>query len=370
MEHKSNVVSSDKNWSPKSSDTKNQNLWSSPLAWWYHLVAPPEPLISAKFSQRENVRHGKLAAIAMPIFMLFLLTVVMQQAIISHDPVLTLLLFMGLMGSFLILLLNRKGFVKLAGVLALSLLYVGETISLLRFSGGLTMSSIYTLDFTIIPDLLVLAFFSANSLALIVGLNFLQVLVVLVYGPHDATVAHLLHTAPLEIFFHIYILQLITAIVLYLWARSTENALIRADRAEEIIAFERRERAQQDLELEQKRQLDAGIQEILQTHIAVANGDLSVRAPLHQDHVLWQVAASLNNLIARLQSLSLSEREHRQHMQREDERKNNTRKFEQTQTSIPVLPKGDERIADNYHNARQTRTSIPIPKVNNVKKRT
>ena len=352
MEHKSNIVSSDKNWSSNSSDTKNQNLWSSPLAWWYHLVAPPEPLISAKFSQRENVRHGKLAAIAMPIFMLFLLTVVMQQAITSHDPVLMVLLFLGLMGSFLTLLLNRKGFVKLAGVLALSLLYVGETISLFRFSGGLTMSNIYMLDFTIIPDLLVLAFFSANSLVLIVGLNFIQVLVVLAYGPHDAAIGHLLHTAPLETFFHIYILQLITAIVLYLWARSTENALIRADRAEEIIAFERRERIQQDLELEQKRQLDAGIQEILQTHIAVANGDLSVRAPLHQDHALWQVAASLNNLIARLQSLS----EHQQHMQQKDERKNNARKFAQTQPRIHALSNEDERITDPYHKARQKPT--------------
>ncbi len=360
MEHKSNIVVSNKN----SSITKDQNLWSVSLAWWYHLVAPPEPLISANFVQRENARHGKLAAIAIPIFMLFLLTIV-QQTNTSHDIVLTVALFTGLLCCCLILLLNRKGFVKLAGVLALLLLYTGETISLLRFPGGLTLSSIYILDFTIIPDLLVLAFFSANSLMLIVGLSFLQVLVVLVYGPHDAIITHLLHTAPQDIFFHIYFLQLLTAAVLYLWARSTENALARADRAEEIIAFERRERAQQDLELEQKRQLDAGIQEILQTHIAVANGDLSVRAPLHQEHVLWQVAASLNNLIARLQSLSLSEREHRQHMRQEDERKNNPRKFEQTQPRIPAISREDERTTSTYHNVRQTRTSIP--KVKEVK---
>jgi len=72
--------------------------------------------------------------------------------------------------------------------------------------------------------------------------------------------------------------------------------------------------------LEQKRQLDAGIQQILQTHVAVANGDLKVRAPLTQDHVLWQVAAALNNLIARLQSLSDTERELRRQIRKESER--------------------------------------------------
>lgn len=365
MEHKRNVASSDKNWSD-SSNAKNQNLWSLPLAWWYRLAAPPEPSMSATFSQRENARHGKLAAIAMPIFIVFLIAI-SQETNTSHDIVLAVLPLIGLISCFWILFLNRNGYVKLAGVLALFLLYAGGTISLLKIPGGLTPGSIYMLDYTIMPDLLVIAFFSANSLAVIVGLSFLQVLVVLVYGPHDAAITHLLHTAPMEIFFHIYLLQLLTAIVLYLWARSTENALIRADRAEEIIAFERRERAQQDLELEQKRQLDAGIQEILQTHIAVANGDLNVRAPLHQDHVLWQVAASLNNLISRLQSLSFSEREHQQHIQKEDERKNNHRRFEHTQASMPALSREDERITDNHHNIRQTRTSIPS--VNAVKKR-
>jgi hypothetical protein len=366
MEYKSDVASSDKNLPDDTPDRKNQNLWSSPLAWWYRLAAPPEPVISATFSQRENVRHGKLAAIAMPIFILFLLSV-SQQPNTSHDPVLVVSFLIGLMGCFLILLLNRNGFVKIAGVLAILLLYTGGTISLFRVSGGLTLSNIYMLDFTIVPDLLVLAFFPANSLIIVVCLNFLQVLLVLVFGLHDATVTHLLHTAPLEIFAHVYILQLITAVVLYLWAFSTENALKRADRAEEIIAFERRERARQDIELEQKRQLDKGIQEILQTHIAVANGDLSVRAPLHQNHVLWQVAASLNNLISRLQSLSqsLGEREHRQQMYREDER-NNYRTFEQTQTRMHALPKEDERTTDPYHKARQTRTSIPVPKVKGI----
>ena len=57
----------------------------------------------------------------------------------------------------------------------------------------------------------------------------------------------------------------------------------------------------------QKLELEAGIQQLLQTHIQAANGDFNVRAPLTQDHVLWQIAYSLNNLLSRIQRLSQTE---------------------------------------------------------------
>src|SRR5258708_19848012 len=73
----------------------------------------------------------------------------------------------------------------------------------------------------------------------------------------------------------------------------------------EIIALER-------ANAEQKNQLEAGIQLILQTHVQTANGNFNARAPLTKDHVLWQIAYSLNNLLARLQRLSQADMELRQ----------------------------------------------------------
>jgi len=73
----------------------------------------------------------------------------------------------------------------------------------------------------------------------------------------------------------------------------------------EIIALERSN-------AEQKYQLEAGIQLILQTHVQTANGNFNARAPLTEDHVLWQIAYSLNNLLARLQRLSQADVELRQ----------------------------------------------------------
>jgi nitrate/nitrite-specific signal transduction histidine kinase len=60
---------------------------------------------------------------------------------------------------------------------------------------------------------------------------------------------------------------------------------------------------------QQKQELESGIEQILQTHVQVSNGNFNTRAPLTQDHLLWQIAYSLNNLLARLQSLSHAEAE-------------------------------------------------------------
>jgi hypothetical protein len=89
-------------------------------------------------------------------------------------------------------------------------------------------------------------------------------------------------------------LQMIIAIVAYLWVRGADDAIRRADRAEEIASLEH-------TLADQKRQLDIGIQQILQTHVRAANGDYTARAPLGQDNILWQIASSLNNLLSRLQ---------------------------------------------------------------------
>jgi len=288
------------------------------LEWWYRHFAPAGSTETASLAQRERVRRGRTASIVMPIFMLFLLAILLL-AVLQQDYLQAIAVGAGIGGSVLALWLNRMGWIKVAGLLVLVIVYAGEIISL-AMGGGLTATNTFLLDFTVIPDVIVLAFFSANSLFPVVWLNVVLIWGLVTFGPHDATIAAMLSRAPLQIFAHVYILQLIIASTLYLWARSCELALQRADRAEEIVALEKRENERKQLELEQKSQLDSGIQQILQTHVAVANGDLSARAPLSQDHVLWRVAMSLNNLIARLQSLSHTESELRQQIWEGNER--------------------------------------------------
>jgi hypothetical protein len=310
---------SDTGSSSGSASAEKQNLWSAILEWWYRLAAPPQPPATASHHQRERARRGRLASITTVIFMLFLLTLLVR-IITSKDLLLIITQLLELSGCVLALSLNRRGFINLAGILVIVVVYTQQTLNLIDGPGGLTVSGLPMLDFSVLPDVLALAFFSANSLFLIVCINIVQAWVILMYGPHDAALTQLLHIAPDQTFSHIYDLQLITAAVLYVWGRSVERALARADRAEEIAAFEKREKERKQQELEQKSQLDAGIQQILQTHIAVANGYLNARAPLHQDHVLWQIAVALNNFISRYQSLSNVEQQLKQQVQKESQR--------------------------------------------------
>ncbi|HLJ80507.1 MAG TPA: hypothetical protein VKT52_03400 [Ktedonobacterales bacterium] len=90
------------------------------------------------------------------------------------------------------------------------------------------------------------------------------------------------------------ILVLVAAILLFLFGQLLHQQVVRADRAEDLAELERRQ-------LEQRRQLEIGVQQLLETHVRLANNDYSARANLPQDNQLWQVGASLNNLVTRLQ---------------------------------------------------------------------
>jgi hypothetical protein len=89
------------------------------------------------------------------------------------------------------------------------------------------------------------------------------------------------------------LMQIIVALVAYLWAHSMPNALRRADRAEEVAFLEKRE-------LDRQAELEEGVRRLLEVHVRLANGDFQVRASGLRSPLLWSVGNSLNFLIARL----------------------------------------------------------------------
>jgi hypothetical protein len=159
-------------------------------------------------------------------------------------------------------------------------------------------------DLMVQAECVAVSLFVPSSVFLVAIVNSIFFLLVLNATPITPDLALLLKTDASRIVSSPIILQIIVAIVTYLWVSSANNAIQRADRAEEIAALEQREIERQQREIEEKQQLDLGIQQILQTHVEVANGNFSARAPLGKDNVLWQIAYSLNNLLARLQGYS------------------------------------------------------------------
>lgn len=75
----------------------------------------------------------------------------------------------------------------------------------------------------------------------------------------------------------------------------------RANGAEEVNKLITEMASQKQLDLQKQQQLEESIQQIIAVHMQAANGNLNARVPLDRQNVLWTLAGSLNNLLARLQ---------------------------------------------------------------------
>lgn len=211
------------------------------------------------------------------------------------DPATTAAIAIGLVVVFVAGALNRIGQVSVAGALLVALIIGAVFGVILTAPGGL--DTIYLPAF----DLLAMAVVIAASVmppeaVILIGLvNSGLIAADFFLQPHTGDLIKQVDLqGPVAMIVRPIALNIIIAVVAFLWARGVREQIRRADRAEEIAKLEH------DI-AEQKRQLDVGVQQILQTHIRVANGDYSARAPLDQSNVLWQIASSLNNLVSRLQ---------------------------------------------------------------------
>jgi hypothetical protein len=294
----------------QSAQKRQMQKRSGLMEWWYRLSAPADPPIDATLAQREIARRGKLTSI---ILFAIMLIVIILSFITAFGPNHALFagLLVGLLISSIALFFNRHGNIIVAGTLVVAQVIAGQTFTILSSPSGLTANTLGLLDQFVISELVAISFLPAGSIFVVAAINSIIFWALLSFFHHDAQVGQMLQTGAFSVLFRPIILQGIVAIVTYLWVSSALRALARADRAEEIAQLEQREVRRQQEELEQKHQLDIGIQQILQTHVDVANGNFQARAPLTKENVLWQIAFSLNNLIARLQRFNQSEQEFR-----------------------------------------------------------
>ncbi len=281
--------------------------WQQPLHWWYHLTAPPEAPANASLAQREMARRGRLASVVL-FFTILLVLPAFPTAM--TNPVLLVTLTIVLCIDGVALLFNRLGQTTLAGTLVVIGVELGLGTSALTYAGGFGISNLPLLDLFVQAECVAVSLLVPESVFLVALVNCVFFVGMLTFGPITPELAHLLKSDSSRLVSQPITLQIIVAIVTYVWVRSATQAIVRADRAEEIAALEQRELERQEHEIEQKRQLDLGIQKILETHVEIAKGNFKARAPLAQDNLLWRIAYSLNNLLARLQRYSQLESEH------------------------------------------------------------
>lgn len=268
--------------------------------WWLRLSSKGWDKPARTIQEREVVRRSQFAAwIILGLFVLDGLLVATNY----NNLTTVVAAIVAAVGFLIVAMLNRAGAVTVAGVL-LVLLIIGGILGSVIFQGAdpINHTPAGQLEFANLPayDLLAAATVVAAAILPRWALFFVMILNVglivsdfLIQPQSTALHAYVAGGGAPSLLLYPIMLQILLALIAYLWVRGTENAIRRADRAEELAAMEHQL-------VEQKRQIDLGIQQILQTHIRVANGDFSARAPLTQDNLLFQIASSLNNLVNRL----------------------------------------------------------------------
>lgn len=292
----------DQTWSPNEIVEQEARKRPGPIQWWYDQTAIPDPPATASFARREAARKSHfLSTIIFWLLFSFALFipgcfVVPNHYIIYAD--LGMIVF-----CIIAIFFNRARKPQTAGVL----LTIGFELALTAIiftTRPFDEPSIQQYELFVFGELLCVSLLAPNSVFIVMAYNVaiiaISLFLPLSLQPRTINFVQDLQTQWIPILVRPVAIQVLVASVCWLWVRSASQAIKRADRAEMIARLEH--------ELsEQKRELEVGIQQILQTHVEVANGNLKARAPLNQDNVLWQIARALNNLLVRLQRTSQAE---------------------------------------------------------------
>jgi hypothetical protein len=273
---------------------------------WYAIAAPPEVPKDAPFKDREVVRRGQRASW---ILLVIILLVIAPIPGAINKPSVFVILLVVLALNLLALFLNRMKRPVIAAFLVIFTIEMGIVGAVSSMPGGMSPTDVALLDTLTQAELVGVALLAPGWVFAIMLLNIAVVVGVLSSHIPSPELAHLLAINGSNIFIQAIEIQIIMAIFSFILVRSADLAIKSLDRAEEIAALERKEIERQEEQLVLKRQLETGIEQILQTYVRAANGDFRVRAPLAKDNVLWKVAYSLNNLISRLERYNQSEAE-------------------------------------------------------------
>jgi hypothetical protein len=274
------------------------------MGGWLNLTAPRWPTHPLSVAERERLRKAELTSFSILAIFAFLLALVSNSLanVATAQAVL-------LMAFFLVLaaVLNRAGRNRSAAYLIPSVLMVLLAVTIIRGpGGGLQLIGLPIYDLFVVPIFLVSLIGHRNASWLFAGAAIAFVVGDFLLEPHapiaagggvsfdDITYAVSHFGGVWGVLDRHVALLFFAALFSWMGARSVDHAIARADQAEALARLEH-------AYAEQSRQLEEGIRQIQETHVAIAQGNYQIRAPLSQDNILWQIAYSLNNLIQRLQ---------------------------------------------------------------------
>ena len=258
---------------------------------------------------REQARRKQIVSAVLLVIVIFQFAE-LPGALLMHTAMDIGTVVLGLALCAVAALFNQFGKVTIVTVLLIAVIDLGCGLMLLTSPMGLDVSDLPVFDVLLVSELIAVSLLPAISVFPVALGNMLFTIVVLLFAPRSMELNMVLNSnmayntilQPLG-------LQLIVAVVSYIWVRSALRALARADRAEEISQLQRREAELLRREAEFNHSLTQGSEHLLQVLVRAANGDQGVRSALTQDHPLWRIGNALNVLLTRVGRMANAEQE-------------------------------------------------------------
>ena len=272
------------------------------------------PTIIRRNSQRllrEQV-HGKKVVNAILLVIALSQLIALPGALLMKSAASIGTVFLGLVLCAIALLFNQMGKVTVVSILLIAVVDLGCGLMLLTTPMGLDVSDLPTFDLLVVSELIAVSLLTPVSVFPVALSNIVFIAADLLFQPRTPELQMTLSSSmgfnaiaqPIS-------LQIVVAVVSYIWVHSALRAMARADRAEEVAELQQREAEAQRREVERQRHLDAGVQHLSQVLIQAANGDRTARAQMSQDNMLWRVGNSLNLLLTRLMRIGQVEQENK-----------------------------------------------------------
>ncbi|HEU5377960.1 MAG TPA: hypothetical protein VFV38_21265 [Ktedonobacteraceae bacterium] len=274
------------------------------FAWWYRHTSLPDPLPGATFAQRNRVRKSRTAA----ALMLFLALILLLVAVLAYvGPNKQMLSVVSTLYPIIVLclVLNRKGYVNLVGILLALGVVGGMSFTLLTTAahGGISPNDKDILYLLFFDELFVAALLPVNMVFVAAALNIVLSLYILQGAPHTAALTAQLTISSFSTLFRVIQIHVMVPLVLWVLEKKSLAAIKRADRAEELARLQHDVAEIAAARAREKERLEQSIAQISWTHTAVANGNMDARVPTTTENVLWQIAGPLNTLLDRYQRL-------------------------------------------------------------------
>ncbi len=262
----------------------------------------PETNLSQNLLIRERARRRQVVSLVLLVIIIFQL-VDLPGAIMMNSMEAIGTVVLGLVLCAVAMFFNRLGRVTIVSILLIIVVDLGCGLMLLTSPMGLDVSSLPVFDVLIVSELIAVSLLPPSSVFVVALSNIIFIIADITLQPATMDLKMVLHSnMGYDAVAQPVSLQIVVAVISYIWVRSALNAIVRADQAEEVAELERRE-------ADRKRELDQAIEHLSQVLVQASNGDRDIHVNLSQDNMLWRVGNSFNLLLTRLRRSSVAETE-------------------------------------------------------------